>query len=102
MYEGIQSEVISATRFDENSDLNTTYLGKIDITRLSKIKVEEKNSYIRARVYDRKIIRWNRMSDTIGYRNKQIVHVQVTLFTMQIFTFHYQMDNLLVYCLLYQ
>ena len=42
MYEGIQSEVISTTRFYENSDLSTTYLGKIDITRTSKIKAEEK------------------------------------------------------------
>ena len=42
MYKGIQSEVISNTRFDENSDLSTMYLGKIDITRPSKIKAEEK------------------------------------------------------------
>ena len=42
MYEGIQSEVISTTRFDENSDLNTTYLGRIDITRASTVKTEEK------------------------------------------------------------
>ena len=42
MYEGIQSEVIITTRFDENSDLHTTYLGRIDITRTSKIKAEEK------------------------------------------------------------
>ena len=42
MYEGIQSEVISTTRFDENSDLSMTYLGRIDITRASKIKAEEK------------------------------------------------------------
>ena len=41
MYEGIQSEVISTTRFDENSNLSTTYLGRIDTTRVSKIKVEE-------------------------------------------------------------
>ena len=36
MDEGIQSEAISTTRFDENSDLSTTYLGRIDITRSSK------------------------------------------------------------------
>ena len=41
MYQRIQSEVISTTRFDENSDLSTTYLGRIDITRASKIKAEE-------------------------------------------------------------
>ena len=42
MYEGIQSEVINTARFDKNSDLSTTFLGKIDITRVSKIKAEEK------------------------------------------------------------
>ena len=26
IYEGIQSEIVSATRFNENSDLSTTYL----------------------------------------------------------------------------
>ena len=42
MYEGIQTGVISTTRFDENSDLSTTYLGRMVITRASKIKVEER------------------------------------------------------------
>ena len=31
-YEGVQSEIVDTTRFDENSDLNTTYLGKINMT----------------------------------------------------------------------
>ena len=30
LYEGIQSEIVSCNRFDENSDLNTTYLGRTD------------------------------------------------------------------------
>ena len=30
MCEGVQSEVLRTTRFDENSDLSMTYLGKID------------------------------------------------------------------------
>ena len=42
MYEGIQSGVISTIRLDENSDLSTIYLGRIDTTRSSKIKVEER------------------------------------------------------------
>ena len=29
-YKCIQSEILSTTRFDENSDLSTTYLGKAD------------------------------------------------------------------------
>ena len=42
MYEGIQSEVINTTRFDKSSDLSTTYPGRIDITRASEIKAEQK------------------------------------------------------------
>ena len=42
IYKGIQSEVISTIRFDDNSDLSTVYLDRIDITRSSKIKPEEK------------------------------------------------------------
>ena len=42
MYEGVQSEVLSTTRFDENSDLSMTYLGRIDMNRASKIRTKEK------------------------------------------------------------
>ena len=41
MYDGIQSELFSTTRFDENSDLSTTYLGKTDRPKNNKIKAEE-------------------------------------------------------------
>ena len=41
-YEGIQTEVISTTRFDENSNLITTHLGRTAITRASKINAEER------------------------------------------------------------
>ena len=30
MYEGIQSDIVSSSRFDDNSDISTTYLGKIE------------------------------------------------------------------------
>ena len=42
IYDIIQSKILSTTRFDENSDLNTTYLGREDMTRASKSKTEEK------------------------------------------------------------
>ena len=29
IYDGIQSEILSTTRFDENSDFSTTYLGRL-------------------------------------------------------------------------
>ena len=41
LYEGLQSEILNTTRFDENSDLSTTYLGKADRYKNSKIKAEE-------------------------------------------------------------
>ena len=41
VYEGIQSEILSTTRFDENSDLSTTYLGKVDRSKSNKITAEE-------------------------------------------------------------
>ena len=34
--------MLSTTKFDENSDLSTTYLGRINMTRLYKIKAEER------------------------------------------------------------
>ena len=39
--EGVQSEISQATRFDESTDLSTTYLGKINQTRKSVIRAEE-------------------------------------------------------------
>ena len=42
MYDGVKSEVLSTTKFDENSDLSTMYLDRINMTRLDKIKVEER------------------------------------------------------------
>ena len=41
VYEGIQLKIVNTTRFDENSDLSKTYLGKSDKTRNDKLKVEE-------------------------------------------------------------
>ena len=41
VYKGVQSEILNTTRFDENSDLSTTYLGKSDRSKNDKLKVEE-------------------------------------------------------------
>ena len=43
IYDGIQSEILSTTIFDENSDLSTTYLGRVDTTGASKVKAEYLN-----------------------------------------------------------
>ena len=41
VYEGIQSEIVNTTRFDENSCLCTAYLGTSDKTRNDKLRAEE-------------------------------------------------------------
>ena len=42
MYDGVRSEVLCTTKFDENSDLSTIYLGRIDMTRSDKIMATER------------------------------------------------------------
>ena len=69
MYEGVQSEVINTTRFDENSDLSMTYLGRIDLTRANKIKAEEKFPISEQGCLIGKLL-WYGMSDTFRYRSK--------------------------------
>ena len=57
IYEGIHSEKVSSNRFDENSDLSTTYLGRIGKENQNTLKVEEslpisENGYILGRLLD--------------------------------------------------
>ena len=33
VYEGVYAEIVSTNRFDENSDLSTTYLGHLNMMR---------------------------------------------------------------------
>ena len=41
IYEGIHSEVVSSNSFDENSDISTTYLGRVDKENQHELKGEE-------------------------------------------------------------
>ena len=58
VYEGIQSDIVSSSRFDENSDISTTYLGKIEHRESQdKLKAEEsfpisENGYTLGRLLD--------------------------------------------------
>ena len=58
VYEGIQSDIVSSSRFDENSDINMTYLGRIGQEESqNKIKAEEsfpisENGYTLGRLLD--------------------------------------------------
>ena len=42
VYEDVYAEMVSASKFDENSDLSTMYLGQTNMTRNTKIKAEER------------------------------------------------------------
>ena len=42
VYEGVYAKMVYANKFNENSDLSTTYLGQTRMTRDTKIKAEEK------------------------------------------------------------
>ena len=35
------AEVISTDRFDEDTDLSTTYLGQVDMTKSTEVKAED-------------------------------------------------------------
>ena len=58
VYEGIQSDIVSSNRFDENSDISTTYLGQIGHKESQdKLKAEEsfpisENGYTIGRLLD--------------------------------------------------
>ena len=41
LYEDVHVEMVYTNRFDENSDLSTTYLGQTKMTRDTKIQAEE-------------------------------------------------------------
>ena len=41
VYEGVYAEVISTDRVDKDTDLSTTYLGQVNMTRDTEVKAEE-------------------------------------------------------------
>ena len=79
IYEGIQSEIVNTTRFDENSDLSTTYLEKSDTSKNNKLKAEESFSNIRTRTHTKKIVRQNGMSIVVRHGGKKVLHVKILL-----------------------
>ena len=57
-YKGIQSDIVNSSRFDKNSDISTTYLGRIGHKKSQdKLKAEEsfpisENGYTLGRLLD--------------------------------------------------
>ena len=57
VYEGIQSEIVSATRFNENTNLSTTYLERVEKESKNKLRAEEsfpisENGYTSGKLLD--------------------------------------------------
>ena len=70
VYEGIQSDMVSSSRFDENSDISTTYLGRIeDRGKSRQIKGRRIIPYIRKWVYLRQVVRWYKVSVIVRHRH---------------------------------
>ena len=55
VYEGLYAEVINIEKFDEDTDLSTTYLGQVSMTRNTEVKAKE-NFPLTAQGYTRKIL----------------------------------------------
>ena len=57
VYEGIHAEIVISDRFDEDTDLSTTYLGQTNMTRDTEVKTEENfaitvHGYTRGKLLD--------------------------------------------------
>ena len=75
VYEDIYAEMVYASKFDENSDLSTTYLGQTNMTRSTRIKAEESFSHHWSGVCFRKAIRLHGMSNFVRHRCYKVLHV---------------------------
>ena len=69
IYEGIHSDIVSSSRFDENSDISTTYLGNIGWEESqNKLKSRGVIPYIRKWLHLGQAIGWYKMSITTRHR----------------------------------
>ena len=83
IYEDIYAEIVYASKFDENSDLSTTYLGQTEMTRDTKIKAEERFPITGQGFASGKLLDGTEcqiLLDTGGYK---VIHVKIVLFAMQ-------------------
>ena len=83
VYEDIYAEMVYASKFDENSDLSTTYLGQADMTRSTKIKAEERfpitgHEFASGKLLDG--MECQILLDTGGYK---VLRVKITLSAIQ-------------------
>ena len=70
VYDMVYAEVVTTSRFDENVDLSTTYLGRTNMQREEKLKAEESFPISEQGFVKRKVDEWGRVSNIIGYWSK--------------------------------
>ena len=77
VYEGIQSDIVSSNRLNENLDISITYLGQIEQKgSQNKLKVEESFPISESGYTTGKLLDCTKCeSTTIGHRCKQVLHV---------------------------
>ena len=80
--EGIKSEIVDTTRFDKNSNLSMTYLGKINMTHDKNLMVEEIFPISKLSYTVGKLLGGTECQNSIRHRSKQIIHVQIILFML--------------------
>ena len=67
IYDKVCAEAVTTSRFDENVDLSTTYLGRINMQREEMLKAEESFPISEQGFVKGKVDRWCRVSNIIGY-----------------------------------
>ena len=82
-YEGVYTEMVYANKFNENSDLSTTYLGQTKMTRDTKIKAEEKFPITCQGFALGKLLDGTECQILLDTGTTNVLHVKVLLFAMQ-------------------
>ena len=82
VYEGIQSEIVNTMRFDENSNLSMTYLGRSDKGRNDKLKAEESFQILEHGYTLGKLLDGTECQLLLDTGASKIVHVQIILHAM--------------------
>ena len=76
--------MVFANKFNENSDISTTYLGQTKMSkRLSKIKAEERFPITSQGFASGKLLDGTDCQILLRHRCYKILHVKVLLFAMQ-------------------
>ena len=70
VYNKIYAEAVTMSKFDENVDLSTTYLGRVDMKREDVMKAEESFPISEQGFVMGKILNGEKMPDIIRYGSK--------------------------------